>query len=275
MADDASNSTMLRSSTFPLTKIPDGRSLLDVAATYVSVAADLFQQAEDSPGLHSLHVDSMLPDFYNSTSYLDDATLAGASLALTTGGAKFMGYRRSNANNDSSSAADGVTILTSGVSAAAAAQLRARADEISAARGTPQLRTPENYWSTGRSYRKRWMMSHQAQSNTLSWDNVGPLAGNLMARTALASADEAISKTGVRDFGSNARMAHIFTLPAQISVMSWIVTSKYAPARLLGSVPGFGDKVSYISQGESVFICFFLLGTATRHTADAKTETEK
>lgn len=257
MADDTSaNATTLRASTLPLTKLPDGRSALDVAASYVSVAADLFQQAEDSPGLHSRHVDSMLPDFYNSTSYLDDVALAGASLALTTGGATLMGYRRSNANNENIASslraadAEGVTILTSGVSGAAAAQLRARADEISTARGTPLLRTPESYWTTGRSYRRRWLKTPQAQTNTLSWDNVGPLAGNLMARTVLASADDAISKTAVRDFGSNAKMANFFTSPAQIAMMSWIATSKYAPSRILGSLAGFGDKVSYISQGE-------------------------
>ena len=43
----------------------------------MSVAADLHAQAEASPGLHTPHVDSMLPDFYNSTSYLDDVALAG------------------------------------------------------------------------------------------------------------------------------------------------------------------------------------------------------
>ncbi len=74
-----------------------------------------------------------------------------------------MGFRRSNAaaaaaNNASSSAdADGVTVLTSGVSAAAAAALRARADEISAARGTPRLRAPEDYWRAGRAARCGWL----------------------------------------------------------------------------------------------------------------------
>ena len=136
------------------------------------------------------------------------------------------------------------------MSGAAAAQLRARADEISAARGTPPLRAPESYFATGRSYRRSWLKTPQAQTNTLSWDNVGPLAGNLMARTALASADDLISKVSVRDFGSDAKMTNFFTSPAQIAVMSWIATSKYAPSRILGNLAGFGDKVSYISQGE-------------------------
>lgn len=246
------------------TSLRDGRSALDVAGTYVSVAADLHAQAEASPGLHTPHVDSMLPDFYNSTSYLDDVALAGAALALTTGGSTSVGFRRSNAanaNNASSGAdADGVTVLTSGVSAAAAAALRARADEISAARGTPALRAPEAYWLAGRAARRAWLKTPQAQTNTLSWDNVGPLAGNLMARTALSSAvaNISISRSGARGFDSPEAMLNYLTAPAQVAVLSWIATAKYAPARILGSLAGFGDKVQYIPQGEKfLFHVFF------------------
>lgn len=274
VADDVSPAAEVAEERF--TALRDGRSALDVAATYVSVAADLYQQAEDFPGLHTRHVDSMLPDFYNSTSYLDDVALAGAALALTTGGSVFTGYRRSNLAGNSSAAtlsggADGVTILTSGVSRAAAKVLRSRADEISAARGTPLLRAPEDYWSSGRSYRRRWLKTPQAQTNMLSWDNVGPLAGNLMARTALSSANAVISNTSSRDFQSPAAMANFFTSPSQIAVISWIATAKYAPSRILGSLAGFGDKVSYIAQGELTLEFFFSLSrnklTRERNTA--------
>ena len=265
-SDGSSSAAAVSAAAARFTRLRDGRSALDVAGTYLSVAADLHAQAEASPGLHTPHVDSMLPDFYNSTSYLDDVALAGAALALTTGGSTSVGFRRSNAaaaaaNNASSSAdADGVTVLTSGVSAAAAAALRARADEISAARGTPRLRAPEDYWRAGRAARRAWLKTPQAQTNTLSWDNVGPLAGNMMARTALSSpvANISISRSGARGFESPEAMLNFFTAPAQVAVLSWIATAKYAPARILGSLAGFGDKVEYIPQGEKFLFHVFV-----------------
>ena len=127
----------------------------------------------------------------------------------------------------------------------------------SAARGTPALRAPEDYWSSARASRRRWLKTPQAQTNTLSWDNVGPLAGNLLARLSLASPVAAISRAAARDFRSQEDMLNYFTAPSQIAVMSWIATAKYAPSRILGSLAGFGDKVSYISQGEMGIFCLF------------------
>ena len=192
------------------------------------------------PGLHTPYVDATLPLFYNSTSYHDDMALAGVWLALMTGGADWNMLLRSGY---------GSAHRYGGHDADEAASLVKRANELADAAGTARLRSAEEYWDAANAHLRAFLSSKAAQTNLLSWDNVGTLASNVAGRLAYSSLVPAIRAAAVANFSSPADMVDFYTKPAQLAVLSWMATAKNVPSRVVGPLPGFGTKTEYLAAG--------------------------
>jgi hypothetical protein len=166
--------------------------------------------------------------------------LAGLWLALMTGGADWNLLLRSGY---------GPAHRSGGHDANEAAAVVARANQLAAAAGTARLRSPEVYWAAAGDHLRAFLSSKAAQTNLLSWDNVGTLASTLAGRLAYSSLVPAIRATVANFTGGPADMVDFYTKPAQLAVLSWMATAKNVPSRVVGPLPGFGTKTEYLRAG--------------------------
>lgn len=162
----------------------------------------LHHQGTNYPGLHTPYVDATLPLFYNSSSYHDDMALAATWMALMVGGADWSRILRSGY---------GSVHRDGGHNATEAADIAARATKLALEAGTAPPRSAMEYWQAAVGHLDAFYSSRAAQTNLLSWDNVGTLAGSFAARLALASQVAELRASTRANFTSEADMVDHLT----------------------------------------------------------------